>query len=278
MRAAADATACNVGWLHDAQGGGSGHLGEGAASVIETLKVILFGLGMGVLVAAPVGPVNIICIQRALERGFWGGLAAGIGATVADGILALAAASGIKAISGVIADYKTPLQFIGGLILIGFGAKLLTTPVLANGTGNDPQPTDAAITTSARADATDVNEAADPDAAGIGSALRQQRWTIPQTFFLTITNPGAVLGMFALVASAGTALGGLQSYDQALLLVGSVMAGSLLWWAGLSKLISRLRHRLSDTGLLIINEAAGSLLLIFGLVLITRAAIEASGG
>ncbi|MEL6747595.1 MAG: LysE family transporter [Pseudomonadota bacterium] len=222
----------------------------GSIALLDVIKLIVTGLGLGILVAAPVGPVNIICIQRALQRGFLAGILAGLGATIADGVIALAAASGLAAISEVMANYKVPLQFFGGLVLIAFGLKLMRTrPTLGN------------------------VDTADPSDGIVRMAL-----TVPQTFFLTITNPGAILGMFALVGGAGTAYGGFETYTQVFLLVGFVMLGSLLWWTFLSGIVSRLRHRISDAGLLLINEIAGLLLIIFGVVLISRAAVTLSGG
>ena len=59
--------------------------------------VIPVGILIGILVSAPVGPVNVLCIQRAIERGFFGGVAAGLGAVLGDGLIALFAAFGVKA-------------------------------------------------------------------------------------------------------------------------------------------------------------------------------------
>ncbi len=61
--------------------------------LIPNLLIIPVGLIIGVLVAAPVGPVNVLCVQRAIERGFWGGIAAGLGSVLGDGLIALCAAS-----------------------------------------------------------------------------------------------------------------------------------------------------------------------------------------
>jgi hypothetical protein len=62
--------------------------------------IIPVGLLIGILIAAPVGPVNVLCIQRAVERGFWGGIAAGIGSVMGDGLIALCAGLGVGTISG----------------------------------------------------------------------------------------------------------------------------------------------------------------------------------
>ncbi len=68
--------------------------------------IIPVGVIIGILVAAPVGPVNVLCIQRAIERGFWGGIAAGMGAMFGDGLIALCAALGVGAISGAVAYHR----------------------------------------------------------------------------------------------------------------------------------------------------------------------------
>jgi arginine exporter protein ArgO len=91
---------------------------------------------------------------------------------------------------------------------------------------------------------------------------------IPQTFFLTITNPGAVLGMAAMIGGLGSLIGGLNTYLEALLLVAAVMGGSLLWWLGLSELIATIRHRLTEERLKPINRIAGGVLVAFGLLLL----------
>ena len=86
--------------------------------------IIPIGVIIGILVAAPVGPVNVLCIQRAIERGFWGGLAAGLGAMLGDGLIALCAALGVGAISGAVAYHRLTIEIVGGLVLIAFGLRL----------------------------------------------------------------------------------------------------------------------------------------------------------
>src|ERR1700761_8985369 len=95
-----------------------------AQAIIDPTRFGVIGVLIGVLIAAPVGPVNIVCIQRTLERGFWGGFAAGIGAVLADGIIATVAAFGATAISGFMRDHQLKIELIGGLILTIFGLKI----------------------------------------------------------------------------------------------------------------------------------------------------------
>jgi threonine/homoserine/homoserine lactone efflux protein len=211
---------------------------SGAHIVVSGLQLVLVGICIGLLMAAPIGPVNVLVIQRAAAGGFWAGLAAGIGAVIGDGTLAAIAAFSMRAISELMMAYAGPIRFVGGLVLIGFGLGLLFA---------EPAP-------SLR--------------IGQTSRLWDHTGIIPQTFFLTVTNPGAILGIAALFGGLGSLIGGLDTKLEALLLVAAVMGGSLLWWLGLSELIATIRHRLTEGRLKLINRAAGAVLLAFGLILV----------
>jgi threonine/homoserine/homoserine lactone efflux protein len=216
----------------------------GAQIVLSGIQLVVAGLIIGIVVAAPMGPVNILVIQRAVARGFSGGLAAGLGAVLGDGMLAFIAAFSLTAVSDLMIDYSLWIQVIGGLILLAFGVALfMARPVL---------------------------EVAPEDR----SSLSRHMGIIPQTFVLTVSNPGAILGMLAIFGGLGSWIGGLDSYVEALIVVASVMGGSLLWWLGLSELIAIIRHRLTEGRLRMVNRFTGSVLLLFGLALLVKATIE----
>jgi threonine/homoserine/homoserine lactone efflux protein len=202
--------------------------------------IIPVGLLIGILIAAPVGPVNVLCIQRAVERGFWGGIAAGIGSVMGDGLIALCAGLGVGTISGAVQSHRALIQIVGGLALVGFGLKLY---------GTAPR----------------IRVPSDADAAT--ARLRDFVWDIPQTFFLTITNPGAVLGLFAVFGGVSTFVE-VHSTIDVLFMVAAIVAGSMIWWISLSNLISRYRHLIDGNRLQQINRIAGSLLGVFGAVLL----------
>jgi threonine/homoserine/homoserine lactone efflux protein len=224
------------------------YLPPGAHIVFSGIQLVLAGIGIGVLVAAPIGPVNVLCIQRAVTKGFWGGVAAGLGAVLGDGLLAAIAAFSMTAISDVMIAYSGTIQLIGGLLLVVFGiGLLLARPMLVIVPGQK-------------------------------SHLWDHWGIIPQTFFLAISNPGAILGMLALVGGLGSLMGGLDTYLEALLLVASIMGGSLLWWLGLSELIATIRHRLTEGRLKLINRVAGSILIAFGAVLLLSELVRRVGG
>ncbi len=203
--------------------------------VIPNPLIIPVGIMIGILVSAPVGPVNVLCIQRAIERGFWGGVAAGMGAMLGDGLIALFAALGVNAISGAITYYRTSIQLIGGLAVLAFGAKLYFTEP-----GVDTDPSHYAN-------------------ASLGDFI----WDIPQTFFLTITNPAAVLGLFAIFGGVSTFVE-VKTYLDAFTMVAAVMGGSFAWWMGLSHFIGRIRHHINKKRLRQINQIAGLILLVLG--------------
>ncbi len=202
--------------------------------------IIPIGIAIGVLVAVPVGPVNVLCIQRAIERGALGGIFAGLGAVLGDGLIALCAGLSVGAISGAVNRYRDIIQLVGGVAILAFGVKLsLTTPRLTPDTRTGTE----------------------------WSGLADYMWDVPKTFIMTVTNPGAVLGLIAI-------FGGISSFVEvrstldALLMVAAIMAGSLLWWVVLSTLIGRISRHVNSEWLQRINWTAGGLLVLFGVILI----------
>jgi len=215
--------------------------------VLSVIQLVLAGLGIGLLMAAPIGPVNVLVIQRAMAKGFWGGLAAGLGAVLGDGVLAAVGAFSIAAISDGMLAYGDTIQLVGGVLLVAFGlALLLRRPVMTTPTHER-------------------------------SHILDHMGIIPQTFILTVTNPGAVLGMAAMIGGLGSLMGGLNTNLEALILVAAVMGGSLLWWLGLSELIATIRHKLTDNRLKMINRVAGFILLAFGAALIIEIGLRHFG-
>ena len=211
---------------------------SGAHIVLSGIELVLAGIFIGLLLAAPIGPVNVLVIQRAATGGFWAGLSAGIGAVLGDGTLAAIAAFSMRAISDLMLAYRGPIQLIGGVVLVIFGLGLLFAK---------PAPSCA---------------------PGKGMPSWEHAGVIPQTFFLTVTNPGAILGTAAIFGGLGSLIGGLENNFEALLLVAAVMGGSLLWWLGLSELITTIHHKLTEERLKLINRVAGVVLIAFGVLVL----------
>lgn len=208
------------------------------AQVPHLLLIVPVGFLIGVLIALPFGPTNVLALQRAVERGFFGGLAAGLGIMLGDGLIATAAAFGVNALSGAIREYRTAIQIIGGLALIGAGAKMyLTKPHF-----------------------TPVHEAE-------RATLADYVWDIPQLFLLTITNPGAVLALIAIFGGVSSFVE-VETYLDAVLIVAAILGGSFTYWLVVSKLISGIRLSIDEKRMARINQIAGLVLIGFGGLLI----------
>ena len=206
--------------------------------------IIPVGIVMGVLLAMPFGLVNLLGIQRAVERGFFGGMAAGIGIMAGDGLIALGAALGVNAISGALRQYRTVIQIVGGVALLGFGIRLYLTR--------------AAVAMDAQAEK---------------ASLWDYVWDIPQTFILTITNPVALIGLIAIFGGVSSFVE-IDSYIDAFTMVAAIMGGSFLYWFAVSQFIASIRHHLDVVRLGQINRVAGLVLIGFGCWLIGEMVIK----
>lgn len=190
------------------------------------LKSVLLGLA----IAAPLGPIGALCINRTLERGFVAGAAGGLGTALADGVYATLAAMGFAAFSGVLAQIDMPLRLAGGAFMLWLGWKSLM-----------PKPPRAAAKVSAR------------DLLG----------TTVATFLLTITNPMTILSFAALFAGLG--LASASGFAGAGPVVAGVFAGSMLWWCILSGGVALVHHRLPDGFTTWVSRLSGAVLIGFGL-------------
>ena len=202
--------------------------------------IVPVGFVAGLLLALPFGPINLIGLQRAVERGFFGGMAAGIGIMLGDAVIALCAALGVHTVTGTIREYRGAFQVMGGLALLAAGIKLYFAPK------------SIAIR------------------VGVAKAsLRDYAWDIPTLFLLTITNPAAVLGLLSIYAGVSSFVE-VDSILDALLLVAAATGGSFVYWFVVSERIALVRHRLDEVQLGRINALAGLILLGFGAVLIAE--------
>ncbi len=201
--------------------------------------VVLLGIAIGLAVAAPLGPVNLIVIRATIKYGAAVGLAAGAGAVLADSAFAAVAAYGVMAVGRMISQYGFPLQLGGGLLLVVMGVHTAR---------KHWQPSD-------------LSAADDPKP--------QTYWRkAATTFFLTATNPGAFFGMLGLFGALSSTLNlGLAPYRSAIA-VAAVASGGLMWWIFLTVLVHRLKSKLTPAALDRINRWAGVLIAAFGFALL----------
>jgi threonine/homoserine/homoserine lactone efflux protein len=194
-------------------------------------------MGFGLAVAAPVGPMSILCMRRSLTIGWRHGLATGFGIAAGDGAYAAVAALGLTGISAFMLAYDRPLHLAAGMFLLYLGLKTFWRNV------------------------EDSPAAATPSAA---SAVRAF-WG---SLLLTLTNPPTII-MFAAIFAALTPKGGFEPIS-ALATVGGVTLGSLLWWCFIVACVSIFRHALGRWVRLWIDRLAGSFLVFFGVAELRR--------
>jgi threonine/homoserine/homoserine lactone efflux protein len=189
------------------------------------------GLIVGFCIAAPVGPIGVLCIRRSLAEGRLSGLVSGLGAATADGLYGCVAGFGLTAVSGLLVSQQGWLRLIGGVFLCALGARtFFARPARVGG-------------------------AATP--SGLLAAY-------VSTLGLTLTNPLTILSFAAIFAGLG--LGSMPaSHAGALALVLGVSLGSALWWLILSSVAGALRHRLDARALGWVNRLSGGIITAFGI-------------
>ena len=195
-------------------------------------SVFFRGLIIGFSIAAPVGPIGVLCIRRTLAEGRLAGFMSGMGAASADMFYGAVAAFGLTAVQNLLIGQSNWLRIVGGIFLLYLGVKTFIS-----------KPS---------------NEAAKSTRGGLFGAYLT-------TFFLTITNPITILSFLAIFA--GLRLGETNgNYLSASVMVLGVFLGSAAWWLMLSTGVSLLREKFTPALLTWVNRLAGVIILTFGLV------------
>jgi threonine/homoserine/homoserine lactone efflux protein len=189
------------------------------------------GVLIGLAIAAPVGPIGLLCIQRTLQDGRKFGFVSGLGAASADGFYGAVAGFGLTFVSGFLVAQQTWLALIGGLFLCYLGVR------------------------------TFISEPAEKVVYAQRGGLFK---AYAATFLLTLTNPITILSFVAIFAGLGLAAAD-RSYGEALSLVLGVFSGSVAWWLLLSSGVSLLRDRFNDRAMQWVNRLAGLVIGGFGL-------------
>lgn len=183
---------------------------------------------IGISIAAPVGPIGVLCIRRTLANGRLAGFVSGMGAASADMVYGAIAAFGLTAVTSLLIDNVFWLHIIGGAFLLYLGVK------------------------------TFIEKPADKPAQAVQDGLLSM---YTSTFFLTITNPMTILSFAAIFA--GTMLG--KTTGSPLVMVAGVFAGSAAWWLTLSFGVGILRDRLTQTHMAWVNRISGAIIIAFGI-------------
>jgi threonine/homoserine/homoserine lactone efflux protein len=187
------------------------------------------GVGIGAAVAAPVGPMSLLCMRRTLAQGWRFGFGTGAGIAAGDAVYALVAALGLAGVMRFVVSYERPLHAVAGAFLMYLGWRTFFAPA-----GGAPRREAAAVSTG----------------AAFGSAM-----------LLTLTNPPTIVSFVAIFTALAPA--GFDAAD-ALATVGGVFTGSLLWWLLVTAGVSAARHALGESARRWIDRVSGAVLGLLG--------------
>jgi putative LysE/RhtB family amino acid efflux pump len=189
---------------------------------------------VGISIAAPVGPIGILCIRKTLELGFKGTILVGLGAALADSVYGLVAALGLSIISQFLLAKAALIKIVGGMLLLYLAYKEFKNKNLAS----EPS----------------LKSKAD---------LRLG----VEVFLLTLANPLTTLSFMSIFASMSDG-DGPTTYAKALSMVLGVFLGSMTWWLILGSMLLRVKDKLSQTWLHRIRYVSALVLTGLGIVAI----------
>ena len=200
------------------------------------MGLFLKGVIIGFAIAAPVGPIGVLCIRRTLAEGRASGLVSGLGAATAVALYGAVAALGLTFVTGFLVGGQAWLRLVGGAFLLFLGARtFLARP---------------------------AERAAPAARSGLLAAYAS-------TLFLTLTNPTTILSFAAIFAGLGVAGGAGGDVLSAMSLVAGVFLGSAAWWVVLSGVTGLFRTRLSVRGLRWVNRISGTVIAAFGVLAVS---------
>jgi threonine/homoserine/homoserine lactone efflux protein len=196
------------------------------------LKLLLSGFVIGFSIAAPVGPIGILCIRRTLAQGRVSGLISGLGAASADAVYGSIAGFGLTIITGFLIDQQMWLRIIGGGFLLYLGIKIFYSKLITEVSVQD----------------------------------NHNLWSdFVSTFALTITNPMTILSFVAIFAGLGLGSVG-DNYLSVSLFIFGVFAGSMSWWSAVSGVAGWYKGKVDINNLLWVNRVSGGIIFGFGLL------------
>ena len=198
------------------------------------IKFLLKGIIIGILIAAPIGPINVLCIKRTLDQGRLAGFISGFGAACADTVYGCIAAFGLTAVTNMFLQHQKIFRIVGGIFLVYIGVKTALSAV--------PKTSDIA-----------------------NNKKKGVVYNFTTTFALTLTNPLTILAFTAIFAAIGLNVG-VKSHIHALVLIMGVFSGSLLWWIMVTIGSGMVRVKLTEDKLKWINRVAGIIIFVFGIL------------
>ena len=202
------------------------------------VSIVVQGIIVGLILAVPVGPLSLMCIQRSLSDGRLHGIISGCGVATADSLYATVAFLGLTAISGFILSWQDFFRFFAGLVLIIVGVKIFFTR---------------------------------PGPDGSGSL----HGTYTKDYFsmvaIAIANPMTILFLMVTLPGFGFVFGGSSTVSAAEFVAG-FFCGSAAWWVFLCGSLGSMRSRISAGNLALINRVSGIFIVCVGAVMLVSLA------
>ena len=196
--------------------------------------IFLKGLLIGFVIAIPLGPTGLLCINRGLAGGAVYGLLSWLGVATGDALAGGITALGLTFVSNFFFEQHGWLHVVVGLFFCYFGFRIfIARPIRP-----------VAI----------VRE---------GKLLGGYT----STLFLTVTNPITFASFFGIYAGWGVKILRGEYYSAALLAV-AIFIGTALWWLVLGAALAFCRKRFSDSVLRGIDLVSGAVIVGFGFVLL----------
>lgn len=231
---------------------------------MEFAPTLARGALIGFAIAAPVGPVGLLCIRRTFVHGARTGLASGLGAATADAMYGLVAALGVSAVAALLLEHAATLRIVGGLLMAVLGvASLRRASEMASAPASHPA---QAASVAGIGHPAHVHHAVHgaphlPQARqGDLASSRSLIGAFGTTFALTASSPMTIISFAGLLAALAPPDGSMQA---GLILVAGVFAGSIAWWSMLVGGVAASRRALSVRMLRRIEAVSGLALLAF---------------
>lgn len=199
---------------------------------MDALPLFASSLLIGLSIAAPVGPIGLLTIQRSLAHGPRAGLATGLGAAAADAVYGAVGAYGVSWLIGALVAARVPLAVFGAGFLLWMAWRLVHAPL--------------------------AERAA---AAPSGSLWRY----FAGTFVLTLSNPATIFSFIAVFGAMAASSAQASAASAPAVMVAGVLIGSALWWVFLSSAVGRLRERFDVRWRRRVNLGSAAVLAAFAL-------------
>jgi threonine/homoserine/homoserine lactone efflux protein len=200
------------------------------------LTLFVKGLLIGFVIAAPVGPINIMCVRRTIVHGRLAGIVSGIGAAIADTILGAIAIFGLAFLTDLLIEERFWLALGGAIFLAVLGVRSLVTHPPKLVSGRDPTNLFGDFTSS---------------------------------LLLTLSNPITILSFFGIFAAFGVHPDEQIGPDDWAALLG-VFSGAMVWWMTVTGLAGMFHGRFTVSGLMWANRITGIVMLVFAAVVLVE--------